>query len=336
MTSNARQWLDLTREDPIDPQMPIIDPHHHLWDYPTSRYLLEDLLADTGSGHNIVQTVFVECLSKYHSGGPLQMRPVGETEFVAAIAETSAGGQFGPTRVAAGIVGFADLTLGEAVAPVLAAHIAAGNGRFKGIRHAASWHDSDAIGNAHTHPSRGLLLDAAFRKGFGQLQRHGLSFDAWLYHTQLSELADLARAFPETAIILDHVGAPLGIGPYTGKRAEVFQDWRRDLAAVAACENVTVKLGGLGMKLSGFGWHKQARPPGSRALAEAMQPYIDHCIERFGVQRCMFESNFPVDKPSCSYAVLWNAFKRLSQAYSADERAALFHDTAAKIYRLVP
>lgn len=336
MTSDVRQWLALTREEPIDPGLPIIDPHHHLWDYPTSRYLLEDLLADTGGGHNVRQTVFVECLSKYRTSGPPEMRPVGETEFVAAIAAASESGAHGPTRVAAGIVGFADLTRGEAVAPVLAAHLEAGGVRFRGIRHAAAWHADAAIANAHTHPPHGLMADASFRSGFGQLHRHGLSYDAWIYHTQLEELADLARAFPQTQITLDHIGTPLGLGPYANKRAEVFQAWKKAIPAVAACENVAVKLGGLAMKVCGFEWHKAPKPPTSQMLAATMTPYFEYCLEQFGVQRCMFESNFPVDKVSCGYTVLWNAFKRMTQGFSADERAALFHDTAAKVYRLRP
>jgi len=336
MTDRARQWLELTREDPIDPQLPIIDPHHHLWDYPASRYLLEDILDDIGGGHNVTQTVFVECLSKYRTAGPPEMRPVGETDFVATIAAASENGEHGPTRVAAGIVGFADLTLGEAVAPVLAAHIDAGGGRFRGIRHAAAWHADDAIANAHTHPPQGLMADAAFLRGFAQLQRHDLSFDAWIYHTQLQELAELARAFPQTRIILDHVGTPLGLGPFAGQRAAVFQDWKKSIPEVSACQNVTVKLGGLAMKVCGFDWHKAHQPPSSHMLAATMAPYFEYCIEQFGVQRCMFESNFPVDKVSCGYTVLWNAFKRMAQGFSDEERAALFHDTAARVYRLQP
>ena len=328
---DKQTWHDQTREDPIDPDLPIIDPHHHLWDYPTARYLLEDLLADTGSGHNVVQTVFVECLSMYRTHGPVELQPVGETAFVNAITEASA---HAPTRVAAGIVGFADLTLGDNVVPVLAAHISAGNGRFRGIRHAASWDADEAIHNAHTHPPQRLLLDPNFRRGFAQLHKHDLSFDAWIYHTQLNELADLARAFPQTTIILDHVGTPLGIGAYSGKRDVVFADWKRGITEVAACDNVVVKLGGLAMKVCGFGWHRGEKPPSSKELAEAMAPSFLHCIERFGVDRCMFESNFPVDKPSCAYVILWNAFKRITQSFSATERSALFHDTAAKVYGL--
>lgn len=334
MTRSQQDWLALTREAAIDPELPIIDPHHHLWDYPTSRYLLDELLADTDSGHNVVQTVFVECGSMYRQAGPPAMRPVGETEFVRGIAAMSASGQYGSTQVAAGIVGFTDLLLGSKAAPVLAAHLEAGGGRFRGIRHAASWHADARIGNAHSRPPRGLLADGTFRQGFALLAPRQLSFDTWIYHTQLAELADLARAFPETVIILDHVGGVLGIGPYAGQHESVLAQWRRDIDPVAACDNVVVKLGGLGMKLCGFGWHKMEKPPTSEALAAAMAPYIEHCIARFGVQRCMFESNFPVDKPSASYTVLWNAFKRITRDYSRDERAALFHDTAARVYRL--
>ncbi|MDA8137234.1 MAG: amidohydrolase family protein [Desulfobacteraceae bacterium] len=334
MTIDLQTWLALTVEDPIEPELPIIDPHHHLWEYPNSRYLLKELLEDIGSGHNIVQTVFVECLSQYRLTGPKEMRPVGETEFVRDIATSNAAGQFGPTQVAAGIVGFADLTLGDAVVPVLEAHLEAGDGRFRGIRHAVAWHASDQINNAHTRPPEGLLMDLHYREGFACLRKFDLSFDAWIYHTQMAELAELARAFGDTLIILDHVGTPLGIGPYEGQRKEGFTEWRRGIDILAACDNVVVKLGGLGMKVCGFGWHRQPKPPTSQMLAEAMAPYINYCLERFGVARCMFESNFPVDRPSCAYGVLWNAFKRISASMSPAEKAALFHGNAARAYGL--
>jgi predicted TIM-barrel fold metal-dependent hydrolase len=335
MVTEREAWLALTTEDAIDPALPICDPHHHLWDHPNNRYLLEDLLQDTGGGHNIVSTVFVQCGSMYRKDGPQEMQPVGETEFVQGIAAQSASGRYGMTRVAAGIVGFADLTLGDAVVPVLEAHLVAGSNRFRGIRHISAWDESADIGSAANIPH--LLANAKFREGFACLQRYGLSFDSWLYHPQLMELVDLASAFPNTPIILDHVGGLLGIGPYTGytgKREEVFQEWQRGIAALATCPNVVVKLGGLGMPLSGFGWHERATPPSSVELAEAMAPYYHWCIEQFGVERCMFESNFPVDKRYSSYTVLWNAFKRIAQDCSAEERTALFHDTAVRVYQL--
>ncbi len=333
MTTDREAWLTLTIEDPIDSALPICDPHHHLWDRSDNRYLLEELLQDTGGGHNIVQTVFVECGSMYRKAGPQEMQPVGETEFVQGIAAQSASGQYGVTAAAAGIVGFADLTLGAAVVPVLEAHIAASRNRFRGIRHTCAW-DASADISSYRSPPKGLLLDPKFREGFACLQKYGLSFDAWLYHPQLMELVDLARAFPDIPIIVDHIGGPLGTGPYAGKQEEVFQEWKRGIAALATCPNVVVKLGGLGMPICGFGWHERATPPNSAELAEAMAPYYLWCIEQFGVDRCMFESNFPVDKRSYSYTVLWNAFKLISKGFSPEERAALFHDTAVRVYRL--
>jgi L-fuconolactonase len=320
-------------EEILDPARPICDPHHHLWDHPGRRYLLDELLADTGSGHNVVSTVFVECMSMYRAGGPAELRPVGETEFVNGVAAMSASGGFGPTRVASGIVSFADLTLGDRVGAVLDAHMAA-SPRFRGIRHAAGWDASEHIRNSHTNPPSGLFLDARFRGGFAELGKRGLSFDAWLYHPQLPDLADLAKAFPDTTIVLDHLGGPLGIGPYAGRRAEVFAEWKRTIRTVADRPNVVAKLGGLVMPLNGFGFHKRAEPIGSEELAEATRDWYLHAIDCFSVERCMFESNFPVDKVSVSYRVLWNSFKRLTATFSERERAALFHDTAARVYRV--
>ena len=335
-----KNWLDRTQEATLEPELPICDPHHHLWDhregsiYPMRRYLLDELLADTGSGHNVVSTVFIECRAMYRADGPKAMRPVGETEFVNGIAAMSASGQYGETRAAAGIVGHADLTQGDAVTAVLEAHIAAGGGRFRGIRYSVSWDASDQVRNAFTHPPESLYLDATFRQGFARLAPLGLSFEGWLYCRQMPELVELARAFPETVIVLNHFGGPLGIGPYAGRRDEIFQQWRLDIAELAKCPNVVAKLGGINMEINGFGWHERERPPTSEQLAEATAPYYNHCIEQFGVERCMFESNFPVDMISCSYNVLWNAFKRIAGDCSADEKAHLFHDTAARVYRL--
>jgi L-fuconolactonase len=343
-------WLALTREDALEPALPIVDPHHHLWHfpeqvgslagsltrrYPEDRYLLEELLADTGEGHNVVATVFVECTAFYRAHGPQALRPVGETEFVNGQAAMAASGRYGDTLACAGIVGMADLTLPpDTVDEVLAAHIAAGNGRFRGIRHAAGWDESDKVRNSHTNPPPHLYLDDGFRAGFARLATHGLSFDAWLYHPQNADVTALARAFPETTVILDHVGGPLGIGPYEGKRDEIFPVWKATIEEMAACPNVTVKLGGLAMTICGFNWHKLEKPPSSAMLADAWRPYLETCIAAFGPERCMFESNFPVDKASTGYGVLWNAFKRIAAGASADEKRALFHDTAARVYRL--
>jgi L-fuconolactonase len=334
MATQRDQWLHLTAEAPLEPDLPICDPHHHLWDRPDDRYLLDELLQDIRSGHNIVSTVFIECRSMYRADGPEAMKPIGETEFVESIAARSARAQHGPTRVMAGIVGYANLTLGAAVAPVLEGHVAASPTRFRGIRHICVWDTSPAV--PITAPVRmpGLMLDSTFRAGFACLKQYKLSFDAWLYYHQLSELASLARAFPDVPIILNHVGGVLGIGAYASKRDEVLQDWKRGIAEVASCQNVVVKLGGLGMPRSGFRWEERTAPPDSKELANITAPYYLTCIEKLGPSRCMFESNFPVDKESYSYGVVWNSFKRITQGFSATERAALFHDTATRVYRL--
>ncbi|MFV2089576.1 MAG: amidohydrolase [Pseudomonadales bacterium] len=333
MAIGTREWLDLVREDILEPQLPICDPHHHLWDHSGSRYLLDELLADTGSGHNVVSTVFVECASMYRAEGRDALRPVGETEFVNGVAAMSASGQYGDTRVCAGIVSYADLNLGSAVGEVLDAHMAA-SPRFRGIRHAAGWDASDAVRNSHTDPFADMLLNPDFRSGFAELGKRGLSFDAWLYHPQISQLSDLARAFPDTTIIFNHFGGPIGIGPYADKRAEIFEDWSSQVAELARCENVVAKLGGLVMPLNGFGFHNNSAPATSDEIVAATGDYHRHAIDCFGPSRCMFESNFPVDKQSCSYAVLWNAFKKLAVDFSEAEKSALFHDTAAHAYRL--
>jgi len=330
--SERERWLTLTTEEAIEPEIPICDPHHHLWDYPESRYLVDEFMADATGGHRVDSTVFVECRQFYREKGPGEFRPVGETEFVDQITDPAIM-RPGVINVAAGIVGFADLSMGPAVQAVLEAHMEA-SGRFRGVRHATAWHESDRIHNAHTNPVPGLMGSRSFREGMGCLQELGLSFDAWLYHPQIAELAELAGAFPKLNIILNHMAGPLGIGPYAGNREEVFADWSSRMAELARYGNVAVKLGGLTMTMSGFAWHKREAPPGSKELARAMSPYYQHCIECFGPERCMFESNFPVDRASCSYTVLWNAFKRMSRGYSDAERSALLHDTAARIYRL--
>ncbi len=333
MTTERERWLAMTLEDALEPDLPICDPHHHLWDRPNDHYVLADVLRDMGGGHRIVQSVFVQASSMYRKNGPEEMRPVGETEFVQGIAAQSASGQYGATEVAAGIVGFADLRLGAAVTPVLEAQTAASRNRFRGVRHISAW-DASPVMRRHDVAPQGLLMDHTFRQGFACLRKFGLSFDAWLYYPQLEELADLAKAFPDQPIIVNHVGGPLGIGPYAGKREEMFQTWKDSMAKLAALPNVVVKVGGFGMPAGGFGWHERAKPPTSMELAEGISPYVLYCIEKFGAGRCMFESNFPVDKVSYSYTVCWNAFKRITKGFSAVERAALFQGTATRVYRL--
>ena len=336
--STNQVWLDLTVEETLQPDLPICDPHHHLWEFRhdrvASRYLLDEVLADVTCGHNIVSTVFIECGAMYRATGPAATASLGETEFVNGIAAMSASGRYGTTAIAAGIVGNADLRLGAAVGPVLDAHVAAGGGRFRGIRNQANWDASDAVENGRPEPTPHMLYDAAFRAGFAELAPRGLSFEGWCHHPQIPDLTDLARAFADTTIVLNHFGGPVGVGPYSGKRDEIFPQWRLDIAALAECPNVVAKLGGINMVLNGFGWHEMARPPTAEVLMAATRRYYEHTIEAFGVDRCMFESNFPVDMVTCSYNVLWNSFKLLAAGYGADEKAKLFHDTATRIYRL--
>jgi predicted TIM-barrel fold metal-dependent hydrolase len=339
MPFGGNDWLALTPEAALEPDLPICDPHHHFWDrrlerVPYQSYQLDELVADISSGHNVRSTVFIEARAMYRAGGPEELRPAGEVEYVQGLAAASASGIYGPGRAAAAIVGHANLNLGEAVEPVLEALQAASPNRFRGIRHSVTWDPHPEIENTAAHPFKGQLLNDTFRAGARVLVRRGLSYDAWLYFHQLPELADFARALPELSIVLNHVGGLIRVGPYAGREEEVMSTWRAGIAAVAARPNVSVKLGGLGMPRTGFDWHLRARPAGSEELAEAMAPLLTYCIDQFGPGRCMFESNFPVDKVSYSYNVMYNAFKRLSAGYSASERADLFHDTAARFYRI--
>jgi predicted TIM-barrel fold metal-dependent hydrolase len=334
-SSPVRQdWLDRHKEAILEPELPIVDPHHHLYNRPGWRYLLDELLTDLGSGHNIVATVLVQARSMYRDTGPVEMRPVGEVEFANGVAAMCASGYCGKSRVAAGIVGQADLTLGSRVEPVLAALVRAGGDRLRGIRHITAW-DADTRLNNPAYPApSGLLADKTFREGFAVLGRLGLSFDAWLYHPQIDELANLAGAFPDTKIVLNHAGGPIGIRSYAGKLDEVRSRWTASMKALAAHRNVYVKVGGLGQNINGLGLSEQTEPPSSEMLAAAFRPYVETCIEAFGAARSMFESNFPVDKASYSYPVFWNACKLLAKNASAAEKADLFARSAAKFYRL--
>ena len=329
-------WLALTEETPIEPAIPLCDPHHHFWDrrlpsIPYQRYLLHELMADVDSGHNVRSTVFVEARSMYRASGPDELRPVGEVEFVQGLAAASASGVYGETRAAAAIVGHADLKLGQGVAPVLETLQAASPNRFKGIRHNVTWSPDPALEDRET---QGIMSNDTFRAGARVLAGKGLSLDVMLSFPQLNELADFARAVPELPIILNHLGGISRTGIYAERDDEVIPAWREGIRAVAGCPNVTCKLGGMGMPRWGFGWHARNIPIGSEELAEVMAPWMNYCIEQFGPERSMFESNFPPDKVSFSYNVMYNAFKRLSQGYSPTERANLFHDAAVRAYRI--
>jgi L-fuconolactonase len=310
-------------ETALEPELPIYDAHHHLWFPPRKQYLVEDFVKDIGNGHNIVKTVFVESMSV---GKRQEKSPVYETKFIHEITQQPMQGQFGKIQIAAGIVGFVDFTTGAAVVPMLEEHLATSN-RFRGIRHTVAWDDGP-----RSDPSlKGIMLNVKFREGFSYLERFNLVFDAMVFNTQLEELLDLARAFPNITIIINHMATPRSAEP----KPEQVSKWKQDMAALADCPNMYVKLGGLGMI---YGRNRSTQPPqASPSLVEVvkvMTPYFLYCIEKFGCSRCMFESNFPPDGDSFSYTTIWNIFKLVTKDFSKDERSALFHSTAAKVYRI--
>jgi L-fuconolactonase len=335
MPYGGNDWLALTEEPILEPEIAICDPHHHFWDFrtariPYQRYLLHELVA-VDCGHDVRSTVFIEARSMYRPRGPVELRPVGEIEFVQGLAAASASGLYGRCRAATAIVGHADLKLADRVEPVLEALQAASPNRFRGIRHTVTW---DAHPEVENREKEGVLASAEYRTGARVLARMGLSLDTGVCFPQLPELAEFAQAVPELTIILNHLGGLQRIGPFGNRDNEVLPAWRNGIAAVAKCPNVNLKLGGIGMPRLGFDWHTRDTPIGSEELAASMAPLMSYCIEQFGSDRCLFESNFPVDKVSFSHPVLFNAFKRFSGSYSASERAALFHDTAVRAYRI--
>jgi len=336
MPYGGNDWLALTQEPTLDPEIPICDPHHHFWDLrseriPYQRYLLHELAADVNCGHNVRSTVFIEVRAMYRPDGPAEQRPVGEVEFVQGLAAASATGLYGPCRAASAIIGHADLKLGDRVEPVLEALQAASPNRFRGIRHTVTWDPHPEVENRE---AEGVLASTGYRQGAQRLARMGLSLDTGVCFPQLPELAAFAKAVPNLTIILNHLGGLNRAGPYANRDDEVLATWRRGIAAVAECPNINLKLGGIGMPRLGFDWHSRTRPIGSEELATSIAPLMTYCLEQFGPNRRMFESNFPVDKVSFSHHILFNAFKRFSKSYSATERAALFHDTAARAYRI--
>lgn len=327
-------WLASRSEPVLDPDREIVDAHHHLWDRPGSRYLLPDLIEDVGDGHRVIQTIFVQCRSMYRADGPEPLRPIGEVEFANGVAAMSASGLYGASRACAAIVGLADLTLGTEVSPVLDALRQAGNGRLRGIRFPVAFHPDDAVRSTPAVSPPGLMAAPAFRAGAAALARAGLSLDLWAYHTQLAEVSALAAAVPDLTLVIDHCGGPIGVGPYRGRRQAAFAEWSAAMRDLARRPNVVVKLGGLAMGVGGFDFHLNPEPPSSEQLAAAWRPYIETCLALFGAERCMFESNFPVDKGMLGYRVLWNGFKRLSTDLSETEKRALFAGTARRVYRL--
>jgi predicted TIM-barrel fold metal-dependent hydrolase len=325
----SSEWLDSVIEPIVDADAPIIDPHHHLWPAGGSMpYQLHDLEADVASGHNVVDTVFVECGASYDRTAADAFAPVGETVYVTGEAERS------DRQVMGGIVAHADLRDAANLDAVLDAHETAGRGRFRGIRHAGSHAVHPEVLTIPGRAPVGLYADQAFRVGVERLGERGLSYDTWHYHYQNQDFLDLARNVPGTTMVLDHFGTPLGVGPYESQREQIFEQWKLDIAEIATCENVVAKIGGLAMPDNGFGWHTADRPPTAAEFIEAQGRYYLHTIEQFGPERCMFESNFPVDRLSLSYRTFWNAAKQLVADFSAAERDAMLRGTAARVYRL--
>ena len=324
-------WLALREEPVLDAGQRIVDAHHHIWNEPGNPYLLREYTSDLASGHNVAATVFVQAGYGYRAHGPDLLRCVGETEKVARLRKEARSERIG-TDIGAAIVGFADLTLGDRVSLVLDAHTEAGEGAFRGVRHSVARDPHFPDGIVVRPAPEGLLLDDAYRTGLAAVARRGLSYDAMLYHAQLPELRRTAAALPDLRIVLDHFGCVLGVGPYVGREEESFRRWRSDIAELARCPNVTVKLGGLGMIICGARWNELPLPPTSEDLAQAWRPWVETCIELFGAERCMFESNFPVDKSMYAYRTCWNAFKRLTEGASQAEKNMLFYGTACRTY----
>jgi len=330
---NLNAWHARVREDVIDPGRVITDPHHHLWAGRLgSDYELTDLWSDTQAGHNVTKTVFIECGSAYRRGEPDPMAPVAETRYVAAIAAEAA--KQPDNAQVAGIVAHADLQLPpETLNAVLDAHEAAST-LFRGIRHAGAWDEERDNIMFQGQPVPHLYLDHDFRRGVALLGERGITYDTWHFHPQNGEFLDLARACQDTTIILDHFGTPMGTLRFAGQREKRFADWQREMDAIAQCPNVVAKLGGLAMPVNGFGWDGRDTPPTSDELVEAQAHYYRHMIEIFGPERCMFESNFPVDKLSVGYVVYWNAMKKIAADYDEVAQQALFSGTANRVYRL--
>ena len=330
-------WLNQVKEEIIDPQLPIIDPHHHLWNgddqlagsFP---YLIEHLNEDIFSGHNIEGTIFMECAAGYYLKGEEKYKPVGETEFVINLINESK--KLKKSTNIIGIIGYADLMLGNEVKDVLDLHLLKGEGLFKGIRHAAGWDKNSEIHNSHSNPIENIYYNKSFRLGAEELIKLSLTFDAWHYHHQIKDLSNFAISYPELTIVHDHFGGPLGVGPYEGKKKEIFQKWKDDISLLSESKNVFAKLGGLAMPVNGWNFHKQDKPASSDQILDMHFEYYQHTINCFGVDRCMFESNFPVDKRSISYHVLWNAFKKMVQDYSAEDKNKLFFKNAKDVYRV--
>jgi L-fuconolactonase len=333
-----QEWLNQLIEDPILPNIPIIDPHHHLWDVGFGRYYIEELLEDiNSSGHNIVSTVYIMSSSNtkiYSKDGLEEFKPLTEIEFATSEGKRADLIPNNRVKVNASIVGSVDLTYGNKLQPVLEKAVNISEGRLKGIRMLLASHTDPRISSGAVKSDLGLMLHPNFIDGAKCVQDANLSLDFWIYHTQLNEMEKIARALPDLTIILNHIGGPIHIGEYEGKQAATHREWRSAMMRLSRIPNINVKLGGLGMAVNGAKFHNSKFPPNSVQLSDIWKPWIYETIDMFGFDRCMFESNFPVDKGSCSYGALWNAFKIIAKDMSDDEINKLFSKNAAKIYKI--
>ena len=333
-----QEWLNQLIEDPILPNIPIIDPHHHLWDVGFGRYYIEELLEDiNSSGHNILSTVYIMSSSNtkiYSKDGLEEFKPLTEIEFATSEGKRADLIPNNRVKVNASIVGSVDLTYGNKLKPVLEKAVNISEGRLKGIRMLLASHTDPRISSGAVKSDLGLMLHPNFIDGAKCIQDANLSLDFWIYHTQLNEMEKIARALPDLTIILNHIGGPIHLGEYEGKQAATHREWRSAMMRLSRIPNINVKLGGLGMAVNGAKFHNSKFPPNSVQLSDVWKPWIYETIDMFGFDRCMFESNFPVDKGSCSYGALWNAFKILAKDMSDDEINKLFSKNAAKIYKI--
>ncbi|PRD42462.1 amidohydrolase [Phyllobacterium phragmitis] len=320
-------WLAKAREEIIAPEQPILDAHHHLWVRPQGRYAAAELQKDVSCGHDVRASIYVQCRTGYKTDVEPALQPVGEVETILAWCRNQ------PNYPAA-IIAFADLQLGSGVRRVLDPLIQTGDGKVRGIRNTTAYHAHPAVRSNPNPPPDGLLRSETFLAGAKALAAYGLNLDVWAYHTQLGEVLALAAAVPDLTVVIDHCGGPLGVGPYRPADPEVFGEWCKSIVQLAELSNTRIKIGGFGLTVLGYRYADAPIPPQSEQLAFDWSPYFAHCLESFGPQRTMFESNFPVDKGQFSYGTLWNAFKRLASDLSPEERDDLFWRTAARSYGL--
>lgn len=319
-------------EEIVLPHLPVVDSHMHLWDRIGFDYFASEFLADVADGHDVRSSVYVECGMAYDAFSPDPMLAVDETRYAV---KQAALGQGHTHKLAEGILGAANLLLGDEIQPVLEAHVEAAQGRFRGVRFRvafdadpeAGYHESGYLNENVLHRPE-LLASARI------LARMGLTLELWGFHPQLADVKAFARKVPEVQIVLNHVGGPLGVGRYADMRKQVFAEWSQGMRALADEANVMVKLSGLGISRLGLRQAGGQAHTTSDQLVAAWGPFVRHCVETFGPDRSIFGSNFPVDRATASYRTLLNAYKKMLLDLSDDELRAVFAENARRTYRL--